>query len=164
VHGKQCSLTSIKFDVRLFKTGVWLSRSGIAGSLAMSNGTGPVKTSCYFIIANERIYSELKCNWHKSLSAESKIQGSKRTDSRSQWPRGLRRGSTAVHLLRSWVEIPPGHGCLFVVTVVCCQVEVSATSWSLFQRSPTECCLSLCVIYEGWNFNSGNYLFTTDTK
>ena len=23
-------------------------------------------------------------------------------------------------------------------------------------------CLSL--VYEGWNFNSGNYLFTTDTK
>ena len=22
----------------------------------------------------------------------------------------------------------------------------------------------LCVIYAGWNFNSGNYLFTTDTK
>jgi len=24
----------------------------------------------------------------------------------------------------------------------------------------------LCIvrIYEGWNFNSGNYLFTTDTK
>jgi len=21
-----------------------------------------------------------------------------------------------------------------------------------------------CQIYEGWNFNSGNYLFTTDTK
>jgi len=21
-----------------------------------------------------------------------------------------------------------------------------------------------CVTYEGWNFNSGNYLFTTDTK
>jgi len=20
------------------------------------------------------------------------------------------------------------------------------------------------IIYEGWNFNSGNYLFTTDTK
>jgi len=20
------------------------------------------------------------------------------------------------------------------------------------------------VVYEGWNFNSGNYLFTTDTK
>ena len=24
--------------------------------------------------------------------------------------------------------------------------------------------LSLFLMYEGWNFNSGNYLFTTDTK
>jgi len=23
---------------------------------------------------------------------------------------------------------------------------------------------NLCALYEGWNFNSGNYLFTTDTK
>jgi hypothetical protein len=29
-----------------------------------------------------------------------------------------------------------GHGCL---SVVCCQVQVSATSWSLVQRSSTEC-------------------------
>jgi hypothetical protein len=35
-----------------------------------------------------------------------------------------------------------GHGCLSVVSVVCCQVEVSATSWSLVQRSPTECGVS----------------------
>jgi hypothetical protein len=26
-----------------------------------------------------------------------------------------------------------------LVSVVCCQVEVSATSWSLVQRSSTEC-------------------------
>jgi hypothetical protein len=39
-----------------------------------------------------------------------------------------------------------GHGCLSVVCVVCCQVEVSATSWSLVQRSPTDCGASLCVI------------------
>jgi hypothetical protein len=32
-----------------------------------------------------------------------------------------------------------GHGCLSVVSVVCCQVEVSATGWFLVQRSPTEC-------------------------
>jgi hypothetical protein len=32
------------------------------------------------------------------------------------------------------------------LSVVCCQVEVSATSWSLVQRSPTECGASLCVI------------------
>ena len=25
-------------------------------------------------------------------------------------------------------------------------------------------CENFCVKYEGWNFNSGNYLFTTDTK
>jgi hypothetical protein len=35
-----------------------------------------------------------------------------------------------------------GHGCMSVVSVVCCQVEVSATSWSLVQRSPTECGVS----------------------
>jgi hypothetical protein len=35
-----------------------------------------------------------------------------------------------------------GHGCLFLVSVVCCQVEVSATGWSLVQRSPTECGVS----------------------
>jgi hypothetical protein len=33
-----------------------------------------------------------------------------------------------------------------VVIVVFCQVEVSATSRSLVQRSPTDCAASLCVI------------------
>jgi hypothetical protein len=47
------------------------------------------------------------------------------------------------------VRIPPveeGHGCLFLVSVVCCQVEVPATGRSLVQRSPTDCGVSLCVI------------------
>ena len=35
---------------------------------------------------------------------------------------------------------------LFFVSVLCCQVEVSATSWSLVQRSPTDCDASLCVL------------------
>jgi hypothetical protein len=30
--------------------------------------------------------------------------------------------------------------------VVCCQVEVFATSWTLIQRSPTDCGALLCVI------------------
>jgi hypothetical protein len=34
---------------------------------------------------------------------------------------------------------------MFVVSVVCCQV-VSATDWSLVQRSITDCGTSLCVI------------------
>ena len=36
------------------------------------------------------------------------------------------------------------HGCLSVVTVVCCQVEVFATSRSLVQRSLIDCGASLC--------------------
>jgi hypothetical protein len=35
------------------------------------------------------------------------------------------------------------HGCLSLVSVVWCQV-ISALSWSLVQRSPTECGLSEC--------------------
>jgi hypothetical protein len=34
---------------------------------------------------------------------------------------------------------------LSVVSAVCCQVEVSATSWSLIQGNPTDCGV-LCVI------------------
>jgi hypothetical protein len=49
---------------------------------------------------------------------------------------GLRRGSAAARLLRLWFRIPPR------APRVCCQVEVSATSWSLVQRSPTECGVS----------------------
>ena len=60
-------------------------------------------------------------------------------------PRGLRRSSSAARLLRLWARIPPG-AWMFVVIVVCCQVEVSATDWSLVQRSPTDCVASLCVI------------------
>jgi len=43
-------------------------------------------------------------------------------------------------------ESHQGHGCLYVVSVTCCQVEVSAMSWSLIQRSPTNCGASLYVI------------------
>ena len=65
---------------------------------------------------------------------------------RSQWPRGLRRGSAAARLLRSCVRTHRRHGCLSVVSIVCCQVEVSATSRPLVQRSSTDCGASLCVI------------------
>jgi hypothetical protein len=35
-------------------------------------------------------------------------------------------------------------GCLSPVSFVCCQVEVSATGWSLVQSSPTVWCVSKC--------------------
>jgi hypothetical protein len=37
-----------------------------------------------------------------------------------------------------------GGGCLCLVSVVCCQVEVSATGRSLIQRNPSECGVSVC--------------------
>ena len=64
--------------------------------------------------------------------------------SRSRWPRGLRRGSAAARLLGLRVRIPPGHGCLSLVSVMCCQVDVSASGWSLVHRSPNECGASEC--------------------
>jgi hypothetical protein len=37
-----------------------------------------------------------------------------------------RHWSAAARLLGLWVRIPPANGCLSLVSVVCCQVEVSA--------------------------------------
>ena len=64
---------------------------------------------------------------------------------RSQWPSGLKRGSAADLLLGLRVRIPPGNECLSLVSVVCCQIEVSATGRSLVQRSPADCVVSLCA-------------------
>jgi len=44
-----------------------------------------------------------------------------------------------------------GHGCLSVVSIVCWQVEVSASGWSLVQRIPTK-----CSVYEGDHESSSN--------
>jgi len=59
----------------------------------------------------------------------------------------LRCGSVAARLLRLWVRVPPEAWMYFCCEwCVCCQVEVSATSWSFVQRSPTEYDAVLCVI------------------
>jgi hypothetical protein len=43
-------------------------------------------------------------------------------------------------------ESHDGHGSLSLVSVVCCQVEASATGRSLVQRSPTDCGVCLSVM------------------
>jgi hypothetical protein len=48
-----------------------------------------------------------------------------------QWPRGIRRGSTAARLVRLWVRITPGEW-MFVCWEWC------VSGWSLVQGSPTE--------------------------
>ena len=58
-------------------------------------------------------------------------------------------GSVGLRPLVCWncgFESHRGHRCLSVVSVVCCQVEVSATDWSLVQRIPTDYGASFCVI------------------
>jgi len=66
-------------------------------------------------------------------------------NSRSQWPRGLRRRSAAARLLGFRVRIPPATW-MSVLSVLCCQVEVSETGISLVQGHPIEClCVCACV-------------------
>jgi hypothetical protein len=48
----------------------------------------------------------------------------------------------AAHMLGLWVQIPQGHGCLSVMSVVCYQVEFSVSGLSIVQRSPTKCGVS----------------------
>jgi hypothetical protein len=54
------------------------------------------------------------------------------SQSRFQWPRSIRRAGIAGS------NPAGGQGCLFVVSVVWCQVEASVTGRSLVQRSPTD--------------------------
>ena len=46
------------------------------------------------------------------------------------WQGGVSRGSASVRLLGLGLESYRGHGCLSLVNVVCCQVEVSASDHS----------------------------------
>jgi hypothetical protein len=61
-----------------------------------------------------------------------------RTSQASSWEWVCRRSLDGI-----LVSNPAGrHGCLSLLSVVCCQVEVSVTSWSLVQRSPSVCSVS----------------------
>ena len=60
----------------------------------------------------------------------------------SQWQRGQGCGSAVVRLLRLLVRVSPKDRYLSVLSVVFCQVEISASGLSLVQSSPTECGVS----------------------
>ena len=65
------------------------------------------------------------------------------TDSRSQWPRGLRRRSTASRLLRVWVRIPPG--AWMSVCCECCVLSGRGLCDELITR-PEESYRLWCVV------------------
>jgi hypothetical protein len=82
----------------------------------------------------------------------------------SQWARGIKRRSAAARRLRFWVRIHRRDVYLSVVSVVCCQVKVSAASWSLVRRSPTDCGASLCVILKPREWGGPGPLVALATK
>jgi hypothetical protein len=58
--------------------------------------------------------------------------------------RGQRRGFEAARLQEVRVRIPPGGTDISLVSVMCLQIDVSASSSSLVQWSPIECGVSEC--------------------
>jgi hypothetical protein len=97
-------------------------------------------TSQAIVIFADTTTSQLTCRGFSSdFVFLRNIYKSNSAHRRSQWPCGLRRGSTAARLLGLWVRMPPRS---WIVSVVCCQVEVSASGWSLVQSSPTDCGVS----------------------
>ena len=62
-----------------------------------------------------------------------------------------RRRSVVTRFVGMWVRAD----CPSLVSVVCCQVEVSATGRSLVQRSPTECGVSECDLDTSTTRRSG---------
>ena len=63
---------------------------------------------------------------------------------------GLRLGSAALCLLGFGFE-PPGNECLAVVSVVCCQVGVSASGWaSRTESGVPECDSEACIMRRSW--------------
>jgi hypothetical protein len=89
------------------------------------------------IWTNEFLLSKQK----HSLPSYGCFMGTKTNSSRSQWPRGLRRGSAAARLLRLWVQIPGvGHVCL-----LCCVLSGRGLCDKLITR-PEESYRLWCVV------------------
>jgi len=60
----------------------------------------------------------------------------------SEWPQRWVLGRSLGGIVGS--NSAGEHGCLSLVSVVCYQVEISASGWSLVQRSPTGCGVYEC--------------------
>jgi hypothetical protein len=98
------------------------------------------------VSAGNKSRVECTCNraWGQSAdSCKVRVKFKAFRNLKFVYPTNVR--STAARLLRLWVRIPPG-AWMSVVSIVCFLVEVSASGWSLVQRSPTDCGASLCVI------------------
>jgi len=98
------------------------------------------KSSCF---KHWFIYTRLLLYWQK-------FTRSNKRKSRSQWPRSLRRGSATARLLGLRFRIPLGAWMSCLVRVEPCQARSSAPGWSLVQRSPKECSVSVFMKARKW--------------
>ena len=78
-------------------------------------------------------------NVHCAVCSRKHVTGLTVCFRRSQRPVGLRHGSAPARFLELWFRIPPWHGCLYDVNILC-----SVPGRSLVQRSPTECGVYVC--------------------
>jgi hypothetical protein len=101
------------------------------------------ETALLWILAGNTV----SLSYYRPIVKRNEFRKLNRNWCRPQWPHVLRRRSAAARLLRLRVGIPP-RAWIFVVSVVWYHVGVSATSWSPVQRSPTDCGVSLCVVYK----------------
>jgi len=89
--------------------------------------------------------------WHLWLAPLYNISPHYLIRSRSQWPRGLRRRSTAARLLRLWVWTPPGEW--MFVCCECCVLSGRGLCDRLIIR-PEEsyrlCCVVVCDLETSW--------------
>jgi len=89
-----------------------------------------------FLLKNYSIYKVQTLKEYASASNQRSV---------IQWPRGLRHRSVGARLLGLRVRIPLGMEVrLSLVSGVCCQVEVSASGWSLVQRNLIKYGVSEC--------------------
>ena len=69
---------------------------------------------------------------------------------RSQWPRGLRRGSSIVRLLGLWARIPPGHGCMSYMLFVVRKSSLHPADDPSTGVPPNVVCLNVIVEPRQW--------------
>jgi hypothetical protein len=84
-----------------------------------------------------------KLEFFRYCSSRTKITRCTKVLCRPQWPRGLRRRSAAVSLLRLWIRIPPGTW--MAVCSECCVLPGRSLSDELITR-PEESYRLWCVV------------------
>ena len=81
------------------------------------------------VVCKQILPASVNSNHQSTQQSTSRFEINNSTiiECRSQWPRGLMRGSAAARSLGLWVRILPGAWMSVCCEFVCCQVEVSAT-------------------------------------